>query len=115
VARLALLGSGACGLASPWIFGGPPPVVIAFALVWGVLVIADSPQFSAMAARYAPRDAVGTALALQNGLGFAVTIGSLQLIPRLADHSGWGPALLPLTLGPALGLLALSDPRRTRF
>ena len=44
------------------------------ALVWGVTVVADSAQFSAAVTELADQRFVGTALALQLGLGFGLTV-----------------------------------------
>ncbi|MEO1250671.1 MAG: MFS transporter, partial [Pseudomonadota bacterium] len=43
---LMLLGSGACCLLSPLLFGLAPWIMIVLALVWGIAVIGDSAQFS---------------------------------------------------------------------
>jgi hypothetical protein len=72
-----------------------------------VVVVGDSPQFSALNAANAPRESVGSALTIGNCIGFAITIGSIQL---LNAASGTLPAeylFLLLAPGPALGLLAL--------
>ena len=108
VAALALAGSGLACLASGFVFSLGAGVVIAFVLVWGLLVVADSPQFSALAARHAPREYVGTALTIQNGLGFLLTTVSIQLLPRLAEAIGWRWSMTMLAIGPLLGLIATS-------
>lgn len=82
-------------------------------LVWGFFVIADSAQFSAISSKSCPADMVGSALAIQNSLGFFLSIGSIvtltSWVDRLDTFVVW--LLLP---GPVLGLLAmrslLSDP-----
>jgi predicted MFS family arabinose efflux permease len=71
-----------------------------FVLIWGVFVISDSPQFSALAARYCPPDYTGTALTVQNGVGFAVTVLSIQLLPLIAGAVGWRWAFVFLSIGP---------------
>lgn len=91
------------GFAYSW----PPAPKLAFLLAWGVVVVADSPQFSALAARFAPRQYVGTALTVQNGVGFALTIVSIQLVSTLAAAVGWRWVFLTLAIGPLLGAVAV--------
>lgn len=106
VAALALAVSALCCAIYPFASGGPPLLLAALMLVWGASVVADSPHFSAMSARACPPDSVGSALAFQNAIGFAITMASIELTTRLwpliGDRVAW--VLLP---GPVLGLLAL--------
>ncbi|MEZ4588882.1 MAG: MFS transporter [Gemmatimonadales bacterium] len=106
--------SGLSALASPLVFGGPTALVLALMLVWGVAVIADSAQFSAIVTEVAPPHAVGTALTLQTSLGFLLTTATLQLVPVMA--ASWGPrwAFPVLSLGPAAGIVAIRRLRRIR-
>lgn len=106
VALVSLLSSGALCALSPFVFGLPPAVVLWCVLVWGVFVVADSPQFSALAARYAPQNYVGTALTVQNGVGFAITVLSIQALPLVAQAVGWRWAFLWLLPGPMAGAWA---------
>lgn len=92
---------------SGWIYTLPAPLLVAALLVWGVFVVSDSPQFSALAARYCPPEYTGTALTVQNGIGFAITVVSLQLTPLLAETLGWQWAFVFLAPGPLLGYLAM--------
>jgi MFS family permease len=103
VALVALCVSGVACALSGFAHGLPEPLLIAFVMVWGVFVVADSPQFSALAARYCPAQYTGTALTVQNGVGFAVTLGSIQLVPVLAGPLGWQWAFVVLAVGPAFG------------
>jgi MFS family permease len=107
VAAVQLAASGACCLASPLLYVAPEWLFLAFLVFWGVVVVGDSPQFSALNAAYAPRERVGSALTIGNSIGFAITIASIQL---LAAALAWLPVqylFLLLAPGPALGLLAL--------
>ena len=107
VVRTALITSGVCCLLSAVLFDAPFAVVVALCLVWGVAVIADSAQFSALVTEHAPSHAVGTALTLQTSIGFLLTIGSIQLLPVIAGAVGWRWAMMVLALGPMAGLLAV--------
>jgi hypothetical protein len=107
VVRRALLLSGSCALLSPLLFGAPRPLLLGVALVWGIAVIADSAQFSALVTEHAPPHAVGTALTLQTSLGFLLTIATIQGVPWLAGTLGWRWAFLVLAAGPAAGRWAL--------
>ena len=107
VARFQLFASGVCCVASPALFHAPTGVFLVFLLFWGVVVVGDSPQFSALNARTAPRDRVGSALTIVNCIGFSITIVSIQLLSRLIGHIPPEWLFLPLALGPVAGLWAL--------
>jgi predicted MFS family arabinose efflux permease len=107
VVRRALVVSGACALLSPFLFGGPLPLLVVATLIWGVAVIADSAQFSAMVTEHAAPHAVGTALTLQTSLGFLLTIVTIQGVPAMAAALGWRWAFAALALGPLAGLWAV--------
>jgi hypothetical protein len=79
-----------------------------FILVWGVFVVSDSPQFSALAAKHAPPEYTGTALTIQNGIGFAITTVSIQLLPLAARSVGWRWAFTFLAAGPVVGAYFMS-------
>lgn len=99
--------SGACCLLAPWMMGAPGPLFAAWLLVWGITVAGDSPQFSALSASNAPREAVGSVLTLVNCIGFAISIVSIQLFTSLAERHALASLLPWIGLGPLLGLVAL--------
>jgi MFS family permease len=103
VALVSLAVSGALCALSGFAQALPPWALVAYLLVWGVFVVSDSPQFSALAARYCPPEYTATALTIQNGIGFAVTVVSIQLLPFVAGRVGWRWAFVALSVGPALG------------
>lgn len=106
-AAIALAGSAMCCAVFPLAEGWPAPAVVALLLVWGLFVVADSPQFSALSARAASPAQVGSALAIQNAIGFAITIVSIQLGTALVE--AWGTSVAWLLLpGPVLGLWGLA-------
>ncbi len=107
VVRRAMLVSGGCALLSPLLYNAPMELLLAVALLWGVAVIADSAQFSALVTEHAPPHAVGTALTLQTSLGFLLTIATIQGVPAIASAVGWRWAFLVLALGPLAGLWAV--------
>jgi MFS family permease len=107
VASWAMIVSGACCAAAGFVFRAPPLLLFAFAVVWGVAVVADSAQLSALVAQYSPRDHVGTALTVQTCAGFLLTMASIRLVPIAAQTIGWRWVFICLVPGPVLGVLAL--------
>ena len=79
---------------------------MAVLIFWGIVVVGDSPQFSALNARYAPPRLVGSALTIVNCIGFAITILSIQLLKGALPIVGAQYLFLLLIPGPLLGLLA---------
>jgi MFS family permease len=107
ITRFALVVSGTCCLFSPLLFRAPFWLLVAVGLVWGVAVIADSAQFSAMVTEFAPSHAVGTALTLQTSIGFLLTIATIQGVPVIVGWLGWQWAMFLLGLGPMAGIWAM--------
>ncbi len=108
VAQVALIASGVCCLISPWIWWLPPEVFLSVLVFWGFVVVADSPQFSALVAVNAPPSVRGSAITITTCIGFAITIVSIQLLTILQDIISGQYLLLLLAPGPIIGVLLLN-------
>ena len=113
VAGGAMAVSGASAVATVFVFGRTPLVVIPLFLIWGATVVADSAQFSTMVTETAREDRRGTALTLQTALGFLLTLVTIRGVPIFAEAFGWQWAFPWLALGPIVGILAMVRLRRS--
>jgi MFS family permease len=105
--------SGSCALLIGFVFDGPPWLLALVVIVWGISIVGDSAQFSAAVTELADRRYVGTALSLQMGIGFALTILMIWLMPQLASLlGGWRWTFAVLAVGPAIGAAAMLALRR---
>lgn len=107
VATISMVISGSCAVAVALGFGGPVWMVMSIALVWGFFVIADSAQFSATIADFSLPNEVGTLLSFQTGMGFMLTVFTVQGLPVAVNLWGWPAALALLALGPVIGSAAM--------
>jgi MFS family permease len=82
-------------------------VFLLFLLVWGITVVGDSPQFSALNALNAPPALVGSALTIVNCIGFSITIVSIQLLGFASHFIDTRWLFLLLVVGPLAGLYAM--------
>ncbi len=96
--------SGVSALATALSFGGPVWITVFFILIWGISIIPDSAQFSALVADHTPADKSGSILTLQTALGFGLTIITVQGTPYLVEAIGWPATLGLMALGPMFGL-----------
>ena len=100
--------SGLCAALIGFAFDGPGWLLALVAIIWGISIIGDSAQFSAAVTELADSHFVGTALALQLGIGFALTAITIWLVPQMASWlGGWNWAFLVLVPGPIVGALAM--------
>jgi DHA1 family inner membrane transport protein len=107
IAEAQLAASCACCLASPLLLDAPLVLFMAWLVVWGMTVVGDSPQFSALTAANAPPALVGSVLTFTNCLGFAISVVSIELFVRAAQVWPLAVVLPWLAVGPVLGLWML--------
>jgi len=115
IAGIALASSALCCLISPVLFQTNVETFLAFMMFWGFMVVADSPQFSALVAFHAPAHIRGSAITITTCIGFAITIVSIQLLNLLQQHISPRYLLLLLTPGPLLGLIWLYPLKKTSW
>ncbi len=108
----AMLLSGACCLVSGFLFGAPPWLLTLFCIFWGIVVIADSAQFSASVVELSPPERAGTMVTVQTCVGFLLTMVSIHLVPTVAETIGWRWTFAFLSVGPFLGAWAMHALRR---
>ncbi|MRI01606.1 MFS transporter [Kriegella sp. EG-1] len=104
----ALFLSCLCCLISPFVIATEFEfLVLGFLILWGMVVVADSPLLSTLVAKNAPSEIKGTALTIVNCIGFAISIISIQFISFLKSITDTNFIYPLLALGPILGLIAL--------
>lgn len=105
VAATALTLSGLCCIFCPFAVHLPTPLFLIYLSIWGITIVADSPQFSALAAQTAPPANKGTALTVTTCIGFSLTIISIQLMQGLMQQTERLEVLFALLfIGPLFGL-----------
>jgi len=107
VAFFQLSVSGICCLLSPIVFHAPLEIFVGFLVLWGIMVVGDSPQFSALTAQTAPGELVGSALTIVTSIGFFITILSIQFTNFLINFLDPQYIFLFLVPGPIFGLANL--------
>jgi MFS family permease len=103
----AMAASGTCAIVIGFLFGAAPWLVFSVALIWGVVVVADSAQFSASIAELAEPGTVGTMLTMQTSVGFLLTLATVHLVPTMVETVGWSFAFATLAIGPFFGVWAM--------
>jgi MFS family permease len=107
VALWALSVSGILCILSPFLFNLPKVLFLASWGVWGIAVTADSPQLSKLVAASVIPALKGTALTFATCLGFALTIGSIELLGGLQHIIPVHLLFIPLAVGPLAGVWQL--------
>ena len=105
--------SGTCALVIGVFFDGPPLALALIAILWGITIVGDSAQFSAAVTELSDQSFVGTALTVQLGIGYALTVVAIWLVPIAAEAlGGWQWAFMILLPGPVVGAAAMLALRR---
>ncbi|MGE7184457.1 MFS transporter [Peribacillus sp. NPDC006672] len=94
-----------CSLIIGFTFGKPIWLTIVVASIWGIFIIADSAQFSAIISTFADTEYVGTAITFQMAIGFLITVISINLIPFVVEFTTWEWVFPMLSIGPILGII----------
>lgn len=117
-AARALLGmSFVCSATFGWLFHAPLALVLAVSLIYGIVVVADSPAYSASLMELVPPRSLGGAFSLQMLFGWTVTAISPAVFGATLDLAKqtqggnemirWGIAYGVLAVAPLLGIAAL--------
>ena len=112
VAKYSLLGSFICCLLFPLSLEMPQSLFLTIMIIWGLLVISDSPQLSTLVAQSAPPAFKGTAITIVNCIGFSITIISIQLLGYLSRYYHTPYIYLLLAIGPLLGFIYLNKKKK---
>ncbi len=112
-----------CSIIFGWLFGAPLILLIAIALLYGVVSLADSPSYSASLMEVVPPQSLGGAFSLQMLTGWTATVLApsavgvvldLTKAAQISSPAQWGWAFGLLALGPLAGLIALKPLRARR-
>lgn len=107
VARGFMVASGLSAVAAALVFDASIVWLTVFVLIWGLTIIPDSAQFSAVVGDHAPAGLSGSLLTLQIALGFGLTILTVQGAPVFANTFGWPATFIVLAFGPLSASLYL--------
>ena len=104
VTIIAMTVSGLAAITTAATFGGPPWVTFLVVIIWGIAIVPDSPQFSALVADASPPEIAGSLMTFQTAIGFALTIFTVQITPYVVELTNWPTVMVIMALGPAFGI-----------
>ena len=107
-----MVASGTAAVLTAVTFGGPVWLTFVLIVFWGIAIIPDSAQFSALVADASPPHLSGSLMTLQTALGFTLTIATVQATPIAAAYLGWPTVIVLMALGPLVGIMAMLPLRR---
>jgi len=87
-------------------------LALIIAVIWGITIVPDSPQYSVMITELSDQDYIGTALTIQTSVGFGITLFSIRLLPTFVHLVGWLYGFTILAIGPIIGIISLLLLRR---
>ncbi len=87
-------------------------LALVIAVIWGLTVVPDSPQYSAMISELSDPAYIGTSLSIQTTIGFAITNITIWLLPLIVELIGWTFGFSFLVLGPIFGIISLIKLRK---
>ena len=87
-------------------------LALVIAVIWGLTVVPDSPQYSAMISELSNPAFIGTSLAIQTSIGFAITNITIWLLPIIVELIGWTFGFTFLVIGPIFGIMSLIKLRK---
>lgn len=103
-----LAGSTICSLCIGWMVYVPVSLLTVVVIVYGFLVVGDSPILTATVADLAEPEIMGFTLGIQSVVGYGITIISPAVFGMVLDTTqSWGWAFTSLGLGAFLGVVAL--------
>jgi len=103
---IMLIISGSSSLVIGFFFNNTILALI-IAVIWGITVVPDSPQYSVMITELSDQDYIGTSLTVQTSVGFGITLISIRLLPSFVHTVSWSFGFTLLALGPLIGIIAL--------
>ena len=115
-AAVILAGSAACSLTFGWLFSAPWALVLAVGVLYGILIAADSPLFSAGVTEVATPGHLGSTMAVQSFSGFLASVFSPVVFGLILDAAGaglgWGLGFVSGGVVALLGVAAMLILRR---
>jgi len=103
---IMLIISGSSSLVIGFFFNNTMLALI-IAVIWGITVVPDSPQYSVMITELSDQDYIGTSLTVQTSVGFGITLISIRLLPSFVHMVSWSFAFMFLAVGPLIGIISL--------
>ncbi|MFA9558352.1 nitrate/nitrite transporter [Evansella sp. AB-rgal1] len=99
--------SGVIAFSIGFFYEGPVWFLLLLGIIWGISIIADSAQFSALITEHGDQRYIGSLLTFQLAVGFTLTAIVILLIPIFESMVGWRFVFLLLVPGPLFGFVAM--------